>query len=273
MRSLSRNITRLLLITFLLLPIEGFAESSAVVPSKTEDDTWKIFARDKLERQADQLIEAGEYDQAIKILKEAMKPELQASGYHDAMPWAQLRHVYYLQGKYEEALAVLEPLLKVNFTHEPYLREKKELEAIIQAKKTGSNQPIYDFLKYMEEKYQNDLPPKGSTIKTDNIIPVFIRLYDLMGDYDGGVRFVDRILEYLYHKHRGYRDLKIIENSEQALPYIEWRDRKGLHHPDWLAYRRLREFYLIREGYLEDKKHGSKGRATKALIQSDYFPW
>lgn len=165
-------------------------------------------------------------------------------------PFASIIAVHQKQGEYEQALEELEYLREEHRAHEPYVDWRQEFIALIEARKTRSNQPVYNHILYLKEKYKNSLPPRhywfGSTQYTDAII----RLYDHIGDSTGGIAFVDQIL----------------------------------------AYKKLRpkarsEYLKVREAFAQDKKEGFKGcldakpgtvcmgRATQALIQSDYFPW
>lgn len=70
-------------------------------------------------------------------------------------------------------------------------------------------------------------------------------LYDTIGDYDAGIAFIDEILAYFR------------------------TGKAGDPKPGWVDA----EYMKVREAFEQDKAQGTKGRATKALIQSDYFPW
>ncbi len=121
----------------------------------------------------------------------------------------------------------------MNPKKEEYQDAKHELEALIKTKNTHSSQPIYDHIKYLESKHRLELPPWGYGVHSVTITSPIIRLYDYIGDIDGGIAFVDKIINY-----------------------------KGL-------YPKTRAEYLkIKEAFEEDKKQGTKGHATQVLDQT-----
>ena len=87
-----------------------------------------------------------------------------------------------------------------------------------------------------------------------------LRLRDTIGDYDAGIKFVDECINY-------FKKADI--------------EKSGVYKPGRVD----NEFVKIREAFEQDKAEGKKGcvgkkpgevcmgRATKAIIQSDYFPW
>ena len=184
--------------------------------------------------------------------------------------------MYQKQGKYQDALEVLKGLREFHPKHEYYLDWEKELNALIESKKLNSFEPVYGFLRYFREKYSESLPPKNYTFGSIDKVSTILRLYDTIGDYDAGIAYVDEILDWAYKKD----DEEIgplkgrIKTAEEAtvcmkLDYEVAKER-GL---DRAACRWLREYLLVREAFEQDKTQATKGRATKALIQSDYFPW
>ena len=72
-----------------------------------------------------------------------------------------------------------------------------------------------------------------------------LRLYDAIGDHDAGIKFIDENLAY-------FRTGKAGDPKPGKVDA---------------------EYMKIREAFKKDKAEGTKSRATKALIQSDYFPW
>lgn len=215
----------------------------------------KAAVQVKLEDEGRTLLKEGLYAAALEKFKKANDPALKLVGYQDTVAEALIRETYQLQGEYEKALRDLEPLLRDSPKQWNWQNEKMELEALIESQKSSSTEPIYEFIQFMKKKYKGDLPPAKYNLGiTTFVTSAIIRCYDQIGDYDGGIAFVDEILKY-------------------------WEKKSGqdLHRPG-----NKNQYFLIRQAFEQDKKEGKKGcmgqpgcvgRATKALIQSDYFPW
>jgi tetratricopeptide (TPR) repeat protein len=218
----------------------------------------KAAAQVKLEDEGRALLKEGLYAAALEKFKQANSPALKLVGYQDTVAEALIRETYQLQGEYEKALENLEPLLRENPRQWNWQNEKMELEALIESQKLSSAKPAYEFIQFMEKKYKGDLPPAKYNLGiTTFVTSAIIRCYDQIGDYDGGIKFIDGILNYFKE-----RDLK---------KYGKLRWGKGDE-----------SYYQVKLALGQDKKEGKKGclgkagcvgRATKALIQSDYFPW
>ena len=215
----------------------------------------KAFQQAQLEDEGRALLKQGLYSEALEKFREADDPGLKLQGYQDAVAKALIRETYQLQGAYEKALKELTPLLRVNPDQWNWKDEKYELEAMIESRDSKSTAPIYKFVNHMKDRYKADLPPqKYNSGVTVFIASSIIRCYDQIGDYDAGIFFMDEILSY-------------------------WEKKSGqnLHRPG-----NKNQYFLIRQAFEQDKKEGRKGcmgqsgcvgRATKALVESDYFPW
>lgn len=127
----------------------------------------------------------------------------------------------------------------------------------------------------MREKHKNEFPPLGYDSGSGVYqIATILRLYDTIGDHDAGIKFIDEILTFLRgrKKDRGeaYDLYDRIKTVEQATSCMKVGPKDN---PDWHGCKFLKEYFLVREAFEKDKAESTKGRATKALIQSDYFPW
>jgi tetratricopeptide (TPR) repeat protein len=217
-----------------------------------------IGGRVQLERKGDRLVEQGLYEDAINKYQEALTPQFIKREEDKCQPLARIRHVHRLQGKYRDALNEMDWFIHQNPKKEEYINDKLELEALCKAQNTHLEQPVFEYIKYLREKYKKLLPP----IKYDgNYAPIItskiIYLYDHIGDVEKGIAFCDEILKYMEKKSG--QNLHRLGNKNQ--------------------------YFLIRQAFEQDKAEGFKGcleakpgeacmgRATKALIQSDYFPW
>jgi tetratricopeptide (TPR) repeat protein len=239
------------LLIFLFLNVVPIVWSEAI----PDDDLWKAFRQDKLEREGQSFLKQGFYDEALSKFKEADNPALKMKAFQDSLVKGLIVETYYLEGEYEKALDVLNPMVKMNPTQWNWQNEKTELEAVIKIRDAKSPEAILEFIKYMESKYKDILPPsKYNPGLTPTVASAFIRCYDQIGNYKGGITFMDK-----------------------ALAYWEKKSGQNLHRPD-----NKNQYFLIRQAFEQDEKEGKKGcmgkagcvgRATKALIQSDYFPW
>jgi tetratricopeptide (TPR) repeat protein len=221
----------------------------------SDEHTAKIVKRAALEQEARMLERQGLYDESFKKYKEAIDPSLLNYDYDAGVAHGGIRRIYLKRREYQLALQELQWHLQRN--PEKYQDDKLELEALIRSQETHSSQPILDYIKFLKNKYKKQTFPFNYNPYFEEINKTIIRLYDHMGDMDGGIDFCDEILRY-WEKKSG-QDLHRLGNKN---PY-----------------------FLIRQAFEQDKKEGFKGcldakpgevcmgRATKALIQSDYFPW
>ena len=259
---------------FVSPPVYG--EKQGTTPAEYNENFKKISQQNQVENEGRKLIEQGLYDKAIEKFKKADDPSLRVEGYERSLPKGLLAKAYQFSGKYEDALAIFNYLLSLSPNQVSFEDGKLELEALIKARETKSPHPVNDHIQYLKEKYKDQLPPKRyqstgySTVVTSDII----RLYDHIADYDAGIAFVDSVVNYFYSKNKSLRG---VSTSQEALQKAEER---GKH---WRDYKKIYEYLKVREAFEADKKEGRQscvgktgvciGRATQALIQSDYFPW
>jgi len=195
--------------------------------------TKKIIRQSEIEHEAKLLEKQGRYEDAVTKYQEAMHPSLLNSERDKAGAIGGILRIHQKQGKFDLALKELGWFSA--YPNQLYVDTKPELEALIKARDTDSMKPIYAHISHLKEKHQKFIPPKGhEPVFTTNII----RLYDYIGDLDAGIAFVDAVIAY----------------------------KK-------LTFSTREEYLKIKQAFTEDKAKGSKGRATEALIRSDYFPW
>jgi hypothetical protein len=252
---LGRGVLQLIFL-FLLSPSVFAADkdTNQIPPGLNE----RVWARESLIIEGNRLVKAGFYEQAVLKYNEAISPQYIKSERDKTSFYGRMLSLHRLQGKFREAFNELQWFMKINPKGDGWMDDKLQLEALIKAGDTKSNQPVHDYIKYLRRKYKNMLPPD----KYDgNYVPIVVSkiifCYGWIGDADGGIVFMDEILNY-------------------------WEKKSGqnLHRPG-----NKNQYYLIRQAFEQDKQEGFKGcldakpgdacmgRATKALIQSDYFPW
>lgn len=220
-------------------PIFVFGGSQkGLTPFPDDEGTRKIIKRNEIQQEARLLEKQGRYEEAIAKYQQATDPSLLNSERDKAGGMVGIMRIHQKQGKLELALKELEDwygLFRPSPPGQLYIDKKPELDALIKARDTGSNEPIYAHIENLKRRYKSVLPPKGhQSFVTSQII----RLYDYIGDSDAGIAFIDKVLTY-----------------KKLYPY-------------------QREEYLkAKQAFMADKAHGTKGRATDALTQSTYFSW
>ncbi len=263
------------MICFRLLIILGsmFVGGRAIYAQ--DSHTQNIVKQHQIEQEGVWLVKNGQYDEAIVKFKEAMQPEYIKYENDKGMPTYYLIKVLILQEKYDEALKENQWYVNRNKTNNTAIIAAKEIEALRDYKKTGNPQIIRDYIPLLKAEYKQILPPIGydSGIGPTQIATI-LRLCDTIGDQDAGLKFIDEVLNFLRDrkKNRGdaydvYDRIKTVEQATNCMK-VDPKD-----NPDWHGCKFLRAYLLVREAFEKDKAEGTKGRATKALIQSDYFPW
>ncbi len=232
----------------------------------------------ELQREAKRLENEGRYDEALEKYRQSTHPSLVEYEREKSVALGAIVNIYQLQGKYGLALEELGWFKRRNPKHLFYVSKKREIDAQIYYEKKGDKKLIYELISDIQNEHADRLPPKGWIVGSDMYISTILRLYDFIGDYDAGISYIDEVMVYSqnYDKAQGenYEIYNLIKTSEQAA------DCAGLNifpvknrRPEWRACKWIREYLLVREAFEKDKAEGTKGRATKALIQSDYFPW
>jgi len=268
--------------------VVGTSQQNNPTPLPNDERTKKIIEQERLLEEGRHLTEQGYYDEAIMKYQEAMSPELLLHDYDIEPPIFLMSKAQKFQGKYEEALRNINEVLKKhpNVQEGNWHEQRLELEALIKARDTKSDEPVYEYIDYLKEKYKKQLPPQGYLAGlSDIIITTIIRLYDHIGAYDKGINFVDEIVDQSYSKNKS---LERAQTAKEAL------QKSSLGGKNQGRYKNLAEYLRIREAFEQDKAEGFKGcrdakpqpqggadkpasicmgRATKALIKSDYFPW
>ncbi|HOW87345.1 MAG TPA: hypothetical protein PKV84_01640 [Candidatus Omnitrophota bacterium] len=249
-----------LLLFFLFLPTILFADGNnqQQVPPGLNALVWE---QGQIELEAYQLAKAGAYDAAIAKYHEALAPRFIYQEDRKCLPLYGIMNVHRLQGKFDQALQEQKWFLKMNPKKEEYKDDYLELKALAEAQRTKSSDPVRAYIQYLRDKYKDMLPPyKYVAVYVPIITSKIIFCYSWVGDADGGSAFIDGILKYFEQ-----RDLK---------KYGKVRWGKGDN-----------AYYKIKQAFEQDKAEGFKGcldskpgdacmgRATKALIQSNYFPW
>ena len=258
------------------------------------NNTHKIGARNNLEREGKKLMDMGQYQEALEKFTKANSKKFDLYEHPYGGSSRLMRGVYFLQGQYEEALNDLNQLVGYFPKHQVYQDEKLEYETLIKARDTHSNQPIYEHIDHLKKVYAWQLPPTNYTFGSATPISTMLRLYDTIGDYNAGIQFVDEILDFLKFRRKNKNEPYDVYDRIKSVAEAEVCIKKGVkNNPDWHGCKFLKEYLLIREAFLQDKAEGLKGclnakphqteggqveevcmgRATKALIQSDYFPW
>jgi len=207
---------------------------------KTVSYFQKGSLRSEIESEARRLAEAGFFDKAISRYRDALHPVLIEDEVNKSMALWGIMQIHQWQGKFDSALQELQWFLKMRADKSEYTDKKAELEALIKARDTSSNQSIYEFIDYMKKKWEKLIPPQASNTYTSTVTSPIIQLYDYMGDYKGGISFVEPIIKY----HESNHHQKLSE-----------------------------EYTKIKQAFEESIRTGTKGLATHAILISDDFSW
>ena len=182
--------------------VGGAQKGSTLFPN--DERTRKIIKQSKIENEAWLLEKKGMYEEAITKYREAMDPSLLNSERDKAFAMGGIMRIHEKQGELDLALQELEKWYQL-FSPQPpgqlYIDKKPELEALIKARVTGSNEPIYTHIENLKRRYKQVLPPKGHQ---SFVTAQIIRLYDYIRDLDAGIKFVEQVLSYkkLYPRER-----------------------------------------------------------------------
>lgn len=206
--------------------------------SAKNERTKRIIFQTSLEQSGQELLKEKRFEEAIVKFEAAAEIDKELYGSELGGGYAGIARVYEEQGKFELALERVTNLFKDRPKHRSFADWKMKLEALIQAKKEGTNQPIYNYIDFYRKKYKKDLSAKGYWVQSAFYASQIIQLYDRIGDAQGGISFIDRILSY---------------------PKLDKKTRD--------------EYSKVKQAFIDDKATGAKGHATNVLIQSDYFPW
>lgn len=208
-----------------------------------------IFEQHAVEEEGKQLERADKYEEALVKYRKAIEYDQKMPKVLRGRPTFFVARVLQKQGKYEEALTVLRSLKESHAGAKHYEDRLLELEVLIEYQKTHDARSVYEYIGNLKENNKGNLPPLGyDGIFGVTVIITLLRLYDTIGDYDAGIKVIDEC--FVYFKNQ---DMK------------KYRKYKPGHVDD--------EYQKVREAFEQDKRDGTKGRATKALIKSDYFSW
>lgn len=259
-------------------------EYSTVIKTQFLDEGFN--QRLKFERLGHELAKSGEYEQAVAAYKSAINPNFIKYKWEQSTAKGNLLDLYQLLGEYDKGLEILNWYKNAQLNNQVesrfYNYRYPELIARKKYDETGDVEYIYKYLKWLKEVYGQFLPPAGFD-------PVFLsRAYlmmDYVGGYDEGVVFVNETIRWLENNND---DIGAMVNPPTTVAaadkcMVENHIRPGKVHPRWDLCRHLREFLVVKEAFEESKAgmpkicgDGGKtciGRATHAIIQSDYFPW
>lgn len=222
-------------------------------------DAEKIGITRQLVLEGKTFLKQGRYVEAEQKFIAADDPKYWLyEGRPDGSARAWLRAALVTQGKYEAALENVQDNLSIIPDHQPSLDEQLVYQAMVKSCDSKDPKPIYDVINILRTKYADILPPQQYIgIGSLATIATILRLYDTIADYDAGIAYIDEIMEYF--------------KRQDAEKYGEYKPGKV-----------DQEYLKVRKGFEQDKaegrgpclgKPGCVGRASKALIQSDYFPW
>lgn len=213
-------------------------------------DRWmqKMLLQHEILNEGRILAKQGMYDDAIKKYELAMDSSvLNRKGDAVYSLWA-ICTIYKYQGKLDEALDLFQKnVVPLNPKKQEYINMRIELKALIRARDTKNNKPIYDYINYIKTRYGEYLPPKGYSTTYNSEIGELIHLYDYLHDYDAGIAFIDEIIKY----HTTNKD----PNHRSA------------------TSRHVKDYARVKRAWELDKETGQHGHLQDVIRTSDIISW
>lgn len=229
-----------------MIPINlACGESLVVDPAIGEK---KIYKRWEIYREGKELEKKYMLEEAILKYQESIGSEYLNNDRDAAIGRDGIIRIRIKQGEYEEALKELQWFFKI--AEDKFLDKKNEIEALIQYRDLKNSQAIYRRIDYLKKKHRRHLPPKKfQSGVTDYVASQIFRLYDHIGDVGGGAEFA-----------KGFVEMCAAGKSCKG----EWVKKA------WTPQDR---YFQIYQAFVDDRRDGTKGRASQVIAQSDYFPW
>ncbi|MFA6601046.1 MAG: hypothetical protein WCU74_08560 [Candidatus Omnitrophota bacterium] len=255
----------------------------------------QLYKRHQLQQQGSQLAKKGRYKEAIEKFREALDPKYIQDEDDKAFSLGKITQILVLLEEYDQALKEYEWFVEqseknsmrqgVKNNGKARLRAE-EIKALKAYQETGDSAPIQEYIKRYQERNAKSLPPDFQWGVGSVEVSTVLRLYDTIGDYDAGVKYVDEIMGFLQQRKKSRKeDYKIyerIKTADEAKRCADDNKPAKDRHPEWRACKIIFAYLSVREGFEHDKQYGRLdckgesvclGSATKALIDSDYFPW
>lgn len=214
--------------------------------SSSYSNTQKIIRRHQFESRGLKLAKQGLYEEALSQYRAAQDATL--LNYDYEKPIEPVKKIYIRQGKFEQALEIVDNLSKTQKNNDWLLLSHLEIQALIKARDTKNNKPIYDYINYVKTKYPKYFPPNGYfTGMSDIYINDFIHLYDYMHDYDSGIKFMDEVINYhISHPNKNHQ---------------------SAHKKDVAEYARVKRAWKL------DKETGQHGHLQDVIRTSNIISW
>lgn len=222
-----------------------------------------VFSRNAIQDEARRLAVNGNYQEALLKYQEAIQPQYINREYQKATAMGAMIKIHLWLQDYDAALHKLSWFFANSATGKPTesaLEKKDEINALKAYQLNNQPGMIKAYIMRFVVKHQNEMPPVKYVSGSATLISTVLRLYNTIGDHDAGIEFIDICREYF--------------KQQDIQRYGEYRPG----HNDG-------EYMKVREGFERDKSEGFRGcagkkpgevcmgHATKALIESDYFPW
>lgn len=131
--------------------------------AKVSGDEWarKQTQRNRYERDGYLLARQGQYEAAIVKFTMAADSTLIVQEHEKGIAISSVARCYQRQGKFDEALKAYQWFLEQNKVNNAAIEGQKELLALIKARDTKNNKPIYDYINYIKNKYPQYFTPNG----------------------------------------------------------------------------------------------------------------
>ncbi|MDD5216942.1 MAG: hypothetical protein PHN49_08325 [Candidatus Omnitrophica bacterium] len=270
------------MIVFAVLLVFGITNISLKSSFEGRNRMRQIVAQEQVLKDGDRLVDQGRYLQALKKYEESLNSKFILKDEDKRGPIVRKIRLYRVTSNFKDGLN------EMRYAPRTLSLDSElsvELEALQEWNVTNAKQPVLEYIDHLKHKYQESLPPKDYDTFSSIAIGQILRLYDTIGDYDAGIAFIDEILAYFRTGKAGDpKPGRVDAEYMKVREAFEAEKRNG--GPacgKWgpkvpgLPRRQAGTEKGDRQDQTRQTEGGQAeyciGDATKALIQSDYFPW
>jgi tetratricopeptide (TPR) repeat protein len=241
---------------------------SGCVSEPDQYDRSKVFKQEFLIKDARKVAESGDYERAIAMCEEASGEEYINYPADKHRPLGLKMNIYKIIGDYDKAIETFDLFIALAENPPEQSPFKNEMIALRDYKNSGDPRSVYTYIEAAQNEWAAMMPPQGFSPGAVTRIAKILRLYDTIGDHDAAIAYINMVMEYSYRKHPG---LQMPTTSQEAIERM--RASTGENQKYRRRYEIDTEYLKLREAFEQDRREGKRGRATQAIIQSDYFPW
>ena len=200
-----------------------YANQSQTKLASSDEDLRKIFTQGKIINEGQNYLRSLLFENALAKYEEALQPNILESNRSAAYPLGLKIACLWYQGRYEEALKANRWYFEKKLVKNVMIDDEKKLKAVVEWKNSENKQTVYEYIKYVQKKYTHWLPPKKLVPTSASIFSNLAEIYDLIGDYEGGISWAKSFKKTTKGKRdkQEYQNvIKAFEESKRGMPKI-----------------------------------------------------